>query len=129
LDLPCPKQVQILISIYIHDKFQLSPTFALVGFQKDIQQFISQGETNLKCKGLIALLAIIHSDNVQYNVKRTLDFDESKSISKNLLKINFLYGLSIVIFSIQIFDICGNFLYQNFGLNSMHYIIIFIVFF
>jgi hypothetical protein len=43
LDLPCPKQVQFFISIYIHGKFWLSPTFALVGFQEDIQQFIAQG--------------------------------------------------------------------------------------
>jgi hypothetical protein len=32
LDLPRPKQVQLLISIRIHDKFQLSTTFAIVGF-------------------------------------------------------------------------------------------------
>jgi hypothetical protein len=38
LDLFHPKQV--LISICIHGKFQLSPTFAFVGFQEDIQQFI-----------------------------------------------------------------------------------------
>ncbi len=37
LDLFCPKQVQFLISIHYHSKFQLSPTFALVGFQEDIQ--------------------------------------------------------------------------------------------
>jgi hypothetical protein len=32
LDLPCPKQVQLLISICIHGKFCLSTTFGLVGF-------------------------------------------------------------------------------------------------
>jgi hypothetical protein len=40
LDLPCPKQVQFFISIHIHGKFHLLTTFALVSFQKDIQQFI-----------------------------------------------------------------------------------------
>jgi hypothetical protein len=58
------KQIQLLISIHIHGKFWLSPTFALVGFQEDIQQFIPQGEISLKFKGLVTLLAIIHSDNV-----------------------------------------------------------------
>ncbi len=32
LDLLRPKQVQDLISIHLHDKFQLSTTFAIVGF-------------------------------------------------------------------------------------------------
>jgi hypothetical protein len=32
LDLPCLKQVQLFICI--HNKFQLLPTFALVGFKK-----------------------------------------------------------------------------------------------
>ncbi len=32
LDLLHAKQVQLFISIHIHGKFQLSPTFALVGF-------------------------------------------------------------------------------------------------
>jgi len=40
------------------------PTSAFVGFQEDIQQFIAQGETSLKYKGSVALLVIIHSDNV-----------------------------------------------------------------
>jgi len=75
------KQVQLLISIHIHGKCRLSPTFALVGFQEDIQQFIPQGEIGLKLKGLVTLLAIIHSDNVQHSVKRKLDFDDLKSIS------------------------------------------------
>jgi hypothetical protein len=81
LDLPRPKQVQLLILIHIHGKFWLLPKFALVGFQKDIQQFIPQKEINLKCQGLIAPLAIIHNDNVQCNVKHKLHFDELKSIS------------------------------------------------
>ncbi len=80
LHLPCPKQIQLVISIHIHGKFQLSPTFALIGFQKDIQQFIPQRETSLKCKGLVVPLVIIHSDSVQRNVKQNLDFDELKSI-------------------------------------------------
>ncbi len=37
LDLLHPKQVQLLISICIHYNFQLSTTFALVGFQENIQ--------------------------------------------------------------------------------------------
>jgi hypothetical protein len=49
LDLLHAKQVQLLISIRIHGKFQLSPTFALIGIQEDIRQFIPQRETSLKC--------------------------------------------------------------------------------
>jgi hypothetical protein len=40
LDLPHLKQIQFIISIHIHGKFHLSITFAFVGFQKDIEQFI-----------------------------------------------------------------------------------------
>jgi hypothetical protein len=47
----------------------LSLAFALIGFQKDIQQFIPQMETNLKDEGLIAPLAIKPIDNVQCSVK------------------------------------------------------------
>jgi hypothetical protein len=37
LDLPCLKQIQLLISICIHGKFCLSTTSTLVGFKKNIQ--------------------------------------------------------------------------------------------
>jgi hypothetical protein len=57
-------------------------TYALVGFQKNIQQLISQTETSLKGEAFIAPSMIIPNDNVQWNVKRKLDFVESKSISK-----------------------------------------------
>jgi hypothetical protein len=40
LDLLHPKQVQFLISTHIQDKFRSPTTFALIGFQEDIQQFI-----------------------------------------------------------------------------------------
>jgi hypothetical protein len=63
LDLLCPKQIQLIL-IRIHGKFWLSPTFSPVGFQEEIQQFIPQGETNWKCKGLVTPLVIIYSDNV-----------------------------------------------------------------
>jgi len=82
LDLLHPKQAQLRISIRIYGKFQLLPTFALVGFQEDIQQFISQAKTNLKCEGLIDPLTIIHCDNIQHSVNHKLNFDELKSISK-----------------------------------------------
>jgi hypothetical protein len=75
LDLPCPKQVQLFISIRIHGKFQLSTTPTLVGFQENIQQFIPQMETNLKGEGLITPLVIIPTNNVQHNVKRKFDFN------------------------------------------------------
>jgi hypothetical protein len=65
LDLPHPKQVQLLISIHIHGKFQLLTTFALVGFQENIQQFIPQAETSLKGKAFFAPSTIIPNDNVQ----------------------------------------------------------------
>jgi hypothetical protein len=55
LNLLHPKQVQFFISINIHGKICLSPTFALIGFQKNIQQFIPQVKINLKGEGLIAL--------------------------------------------------------------------------
>jgi hypothetical protein len=45
-DLPRPKQVQLFISICIPGKFYLSTTSIVVGFQKDIKQFISQVETS-----------------------------------------------------------------------------------
>jgi hypothetical protein len=64
LNLPHPNQVQLLISIHIQGKFWFSTTFALVGFQEDIQQFIPQAKTSLKGKGLVAPLATIPSDNV-----------------------------------------------------------------
>jgi hypothetical protein len=60
----------------------LSTTFAFVGFQEDIQQFIPQMKTSLKSKGLVVPLAIIHSDSFYCHVKRKLDFDESKLIYK-----------------------------------------------
>jgi hypothetical protein len=41
MDLPCPKQVQLLISIGIQGKFWLSTTSTLISFQEEIQQFIS----------------------------------------------------------------------------------------
>jgi hypothetical protein len=78
LDLLHSNQVQLLISICNHDKFKLSTTFALVGFQ-EIQHFYPQAKTSLKGKGLVALSVIIPSDNVQHSVKHKLDFDESKS--------------------------------------------------
>jgi hypothetical protein len=34
------KQVQLLVSIHVFSKFQLSSTFALINFQEYIQQFI-----------------------------------------------------------------------------------------
>jgi hypothetical protein len=54
LDLPRPKQIQPFISICIHDKFCLLTTFAFVGFQEDIQQFIAQVKISLKDEGLVA---------------------------------------------------------------------------
>ncbi len=65
LNLFCPKQIQFLISIHVCGKFQLLPTFALVGFQEYLQQFILEVEKNLSVKGLVVLLAISSSDNVQ----------------------------------------------------------------
>ncbi len=82
LDLLYLKQVQLLISIRIHIKFCLLTTSALVSFQENIQQFISQVETSLKGKALFVPSIIIPNDNVQRSVKRKLDFTESKSIFK-----------------------------------------------
>jgi hypothetical protein len=73
------KQIQLLISIRRHGKFQLSTTFALVSFQEDIQQFVPQAKISLKGKDLVVPSTIIPSYNVQRNVKHKLDFDESKS--------------------------------------------------
>jgi hypothetical protein len=49
------KQVQPLVSIHVCCKFQLSHT-SLVGFKKDIQQFIPKIERNLSVEWLIAPL-------------------------------------------------------------------------
>jgi flagellar biosynthesis/type III secretory pathway M-ring protein FliF/YscJ len=57
-------------------------TSTLVGFQEDIEQFISQVETSLKGKTFVTLSTIISNDNVQWSVKFKLDFVESKSTSK-----------------------------------------------
>jgi hypothetical protein len=64
LNVACPKHVQLLVLICVCGKFQLSPTSTLVGFQKDIQQFIVEIERNLSAKGLVAPLAISSNDNV-----------------------------------------------------------------
>jgi hypothetical protein len=82
LDLPSPKQVQLFISIHIYGKSCLLITSTLVGFQKDIQQFIPQMKIGLKGKTFIAPLTIIPNDNVRCNVKCKFDFVESKSIFK-----------------------------------------------
>jgi hypothetical protein len=76
LDLLCLKQVQLFISIQIHGKFSLPTTLALVGFQKNIQQFIPQVETNLKGEGLITPLAIILLilSNIVQNASLTSNF-------------------------------------------------------
>jgi hypothetical protein len=76
LDLLCLKQVQLFISIQIHGKFSLPTTLALVGFQKNIQQFIPQVETNLKGEGLITSLAIILLilSNIVQNASLTSNF-------------------------------------------------------
>jgi hypothetical protein len=42
----------------------LSTTFALIGFQENIQQFIPQVEISLKGEGLVAPSTINPSDNV-----------------------------------------------------------------
>jgi hypothetical protein len=68
LNLPRPKQVQFLISIHIHGKFCLSTKSILVGFQKDIQQFVPQMETSLKGKAFVVPSTIILNDNVQWSV-------------------------------------------------------------
>jgi hypothetical protein len=78
-DLPHPKQVQLFISICIHGKSCLSTTSTLVGFQKDIKQFISHAKiTSLEGEALVCPSTIISNNNVQRNVKHKLDFVESK---------------------------------------------------
>jgi hypothetical protein len=59
----------------------LLPTSALVGIQENIQQFISQLEASLHGEDLVAPLTIVLSDDVHFNMKRKLDFDELKSTS------------------------------------------------
>jgi hypothetical protein len=63
LNLAHPKQVQPLVSICVCCIFQLSCT-SLVGFQKDIQQFIPKIERNLNVEWLIAPFAISCNDDV-----------------------------------------------------------------
>jgi hypothetical protein len=54
----------------------------LLIFLKKIQQFIPQEKPNLKGEFFVFPLTNIPNDNVQWGVKRKLDFVESKSISK-----------------------------------------------
>jgi hypothetical protein len=61
LDLPHPKQVQLLISICIYSKFHLLTTSVLVGFQEKI---IPQAKTSLKGETFIVFSTIILNDNV-----------------------------------------------------------------
>jgi hypothetical protein len=53
LNLVRPKQVQFLVLIHVCGKFQLLLTFALVGFQKYIQEFIPKEKTNSSVEGLL----------------------------------------------------------------------------
>jgi hypothetical protein len=82
LDLLHPKQDQLFISVCIHTKFCLLTTSTFVGFQENIQQFIPQAKTSLKGKAFIVFSIIILNGNVQWCLKRKLDFVGSKSISK-----------------------------------------------
>ncbi len=87
LNLPRPKQVQLIISIHIHRKFCLLTTSTLVGFQKDIQQFILQAKTNLKVETSIVFSTIITNDNVQRSVKLNLILlNQNQFLNKNPLR-------------------------------------------
>jgi len=57
------KQVQPLVSIRVCCEFQLSCT-PLVGFKKDIQQFVPKIERNLSVEWLIAPFVINCNDDV-----------------------------------------------------------------
>ncbi len=48
------------------------PTFALVGIQENIQQFISQVEASLHAEDLVAPLVVAFNDDVHYNMKHNL---------------------------------------------------------
>jgi hypothetical protein len=56
-------------------------TSAFVGIKENIQQFISQVEVRLHGEDLVVPLVIVPSDDVHYNMKCKLDFDELKSTS------------------------------------------------
>ncbi len=72
LNLAHPQQVQLLISIRVCDKFQLSFTSILVDFLKNIKKFTLKAKKYLSVEGLVAPLAISSSDNVQHSVKASL---------------------------------------------------------
>jgi hypothetical protein len=78
LILVCPKQVQFLVSICVCDKFQLSSTSVVIGFQENIQQFIPKVERNLSVEGMVAPFTINFNDDAQHNVKHKFHFDELK---------------------------------------------------
>ncbi len=65
--------------------------------------------------------------NIMWNTSLIL-MNWNQFLRKTILEIKFLRDFSIVTFDIRIFYICGKSLYQNFDLNSLYYIIIFIVF-
>jgi hypothetical protein len=57
------KTSSTFVSIHVCCKFQLSRT-TLVGFEKDIQQFIPKIKRNLNVEGLIAPFAISYNNSV-----------------------------------------------------------------
>lgn len=76
LALPHLKQVQFLISIRIHNKFHWSPTFTLIGFHKDNEQFLSKMESSLRGGDLVIIFEpIVSKYDVQCSVKHKIDFD------------------------------------------------------
>jgi hypothetical protein len=56
-------------------------TSTFVGIKDNIQQFISQLEVSLHGEDLVVPLVIVPSDDVHYNMKCKLNFDELKSSS------------------------------------------------
>jgi hypothetical protein len=81
LALPQSKQIQLLISIQIHNKFHWSPTFALIGFHKDNEHFLPKMESSLCGRNLVIIFEpIVSKDDVQCSAQHKLDFDELKLI-------------------------------------------------
>ncbi len=78
-NLPCPKQVQLFISICIHGKFVCQPHLPLLAFKKTLNNLSHKLKlTSLKGEALNPPSTILSNHNVQQNVRYKLDFVESK---------------------------------------------------
>jgi len=134
LDLPHPKQVQLLISIWYMVSFACQRHLPLLAFKKTSNNLSHKWKLVWRAKLLLFLrqLFLMIMSNKVWNAS-LISLNQNQFLNKNpsytlRLLITFMWHFYNY-FSMWIIYICGNSLYQNFGLNCPYYIIIFIVFF